>query len=137
MTCFYLLNFQGIVLFLCLWMKMPLFEPPPNFKFKYFYSLWNFNNGTPLAPCDVTCSRKTYIQSLCELATLKGNNMSMKSMWFVQVLQILLQNLSMSIRQKNQWRFWIKACHHQKLTKPMLMSQSKSFKFLDSQVALG
>ncbi len=51
---------------------MSPFKPPPNFKFKYFYSSCNPSNGTLLATCDVASSSKSKHQSFCELATLKG-----------------------------------------------------------------
>ncbi len=50
----------------------------PNFKFKYFYSSQNLSNDTPLAPCDVSSNSKHQTQSLCELATLKGEELAIK-----------------------------------------------------------
>lgn len=57
---------------------MLMLKPPPNFKFKYFYSLQNLSNDTPLAPCDVPSNSKHQTQSLCELATLKGKELAIR-----------------------------------------------------------
>lgn len=76
-----------------------------------------FNPCVSLPPWKVTCQWNT-----CDLFKSFKFYYKIFQCWF---------------NKKKQWRFWIKACHHQKLTKPMLLSQSKSFKFLDSQIALG
>jgi len=55
-----------------------MLKAPPNFKFKYFYSLQNLSNDTPLVPCDVPSNSKHQTQSLCELATLKGKELAIR-----------------------------------------------------------
>jgi hypothetical protein len=57
---------------------MLMLKSQHNFKFKYFYSLQNLSNDTPLAPCDVPSNSNHQTQSLCELATLKGKELAIK-----------------------------------------------------------
>lgn len=49
---------------------MPLLKPT-NFKFKYFYSSWNSNDGTSLLTYDMASNNKGGVQFMHQLATLK------------------------------------------------------------------
>ncbi len=61
-------EFECILTF-CL--QMPPFKPPPNFKFKYFYTSCNLIDGTPLVDSNVAFSNRGDTQSERELIASK------------------------------------------------------------------